>query len=94
MIDIGGGSTEVVVGIGGRRGPFHVSMQLGVVRQTERFMHTDPPSFEQLEDLADDVRSDPRTTSCPRICASGRRGDRRRRHGDVGGGDRARARSV
>ena len=38
MIDIGGGSTELVVG---RRGEvsFHVSTQVGVVRHTERHLH-------------------------------------------------------
>jgi exopolyphosphatase / guanosine-5'-triphosphate,3'-diphosphate pyrophosphatase len=57
VIDIGGGSTEVIVGTGIDEITFHVSMQLGVVRHTERFLESDPPSFEQLENLADDVRA-------------------------------------
>jgi len=57
VIDVGGGSTEVVIGTSTDDIAFHVSMQLGVVRQTERFINTDPPAFEELENLADDVRS-------------------------------------
>jgi exopolyphosphatase / guanosine-5'-triphosphate,3'-diphosphate pyrophosphatase len=47
VIDIGGGSTEFVVG-DLEPGP-SVSMQVGSVRLTERFVETDPPSFEELE---------------------------------------------
>ena len=43
VLDIGGGSTEVVVGSEGRV-EFFVSTQIGSVRYTERFLHTDPPS--------------------------------------------------
>jgi exopolyphosphatase/guanosine-5'-triphosphate,3'-diphosphate pyrophosphatase len=57
VIDIGGGSTEVIIGTQTDEITFHVSMQLGVVRHTERFLQSDPPSFEQLENLADDVRA-------------------------------------
>jgi exopolyphosphatase / guanosine-5'-triphosphate,3'-diphosphate pyrophosphatase len=57
VIDVGGGSTEVVIGTSADDVTFHVSMQLGVVRQSERFITSDPPSFEQLESLADDVRA-------------------------------------
>jgi exopolyphosphatase/guanosine-5'-triphosphate,3'-diphosphate pyrophosphatase len=54
VIDIGGGSTELVVG---RRGAvsFHVSTQVGVVRHTERHLHTDPPAAEELDALARDA---------------------------------------
>jgi exopolyphosphatase/guanosine-5'-triphosphate,3'-diphosphate pyrophosphatase len=55
VIDIGGGSTEVVVGAG-RRVEFHTSMQAGVVRHTERHLSSDPPRPEELEALAADVR--------------------------------------
>ena len=54
--DIGGGSTEFVIGQG-RTPHFHVSTQAGVVRQTERHLHHDPPLPEELERLAADVRS-------------------------------------
>jgi exopolyphosphatase/guanosine-5'-triphosphate,3'-diphosphate pyrophosphatase len=55
VIDIGGGSTELVVGSGERVG-FHVSTQAGVVRHTERHLASDPPRPEELEALAADVR--------------------------------------
>src|ERR1700754_912491 len=48
VIDVGGGSTEFVVG----QGPtvaFHTSTQAGVVRQTERFLKSDPPAPEELQ---------------------------------------------
>jgi exopolyphosphatase / guanosine-5'-triphosphate,3'-diphosphate pyrophosphatase len=56
VIDIGGGSTEFVIGTGGEM-DFHVSNQAGVVRQTERHLHTDPPTRAEGEALARDVRS-------------------------------------
>jgi exopolyphosphatase / guanosine-5'-triphosphate,3'-diphosphate pyrophosphatase len=48
VIDIGGGSTELVVGHGATV-DFHVSTQAGVVRQTERFLRSDPPRSEELQ---------------------------------------------
>jgi exopolyphosphatase / guanosine-5'-triphosphate,3'-diphosphate pyrophosphatase len=54
VIDIGGGSTELVCGAGGQLG-FHVSTQIGVVRHTERHLHSDPPSAAELATLAADV---------------------------------------
>jgi exopolyphosphatase / guanosine-5'-triphosphate,3'-diphosphate pyrophosphatase len=56
VVDIGGGSTELVIG-GGRKAGFHVSTQAGVVRQTERHLHHDPPTDEELNRLAEDVRT-------------------------------------
>jgi exopolyphosphatase/guanosine-5'-triphosphate,3'-diphosphate pyrophosphatase len=56
VIDIGGGSTEYVVGEGAAM-TFHVSTQAGVVRQTERHLHSDPPRHEELEELAEEVRA-------------------------------------
>lgn len=50
VIDVGGGSTELVVGHGADV-DFHVSTQAGVVRQTERFIRTDPPRAEELQQL-------------------------------------------
>ncbi len=52
VIDIGGGSTELVLGSG-----FHVSTQIGVVRHTERHLHADPPTPQELDALARDVRT-------------------------------------
>jgi exopolyphosphatase / guanosine-5'-triphosphate,3'-diphosphate pyrophosphatase len=55
VVDIGGGSTELVVGSGNDVG-FHVSLQAGTIRQSERHLTTDPPDPHELEELADDVR--------------------------------------
>ena len=54
VLDIGGGSTEFIVGRGHDVG-FHVSTQAGVVRQTERHLHHDPPAADELEALAADA---------------------------------------
>ena len=56
VLDIGGGSTEFIVGRG-HDVQFHVSTQAGVVRQTERHLHHDPPTADELEALATDARA-------------------------------------
>ena len=55
VIDIGGGSTEFVTG---RAGVvlFHTSTQAGVVRQSERHLHGDPPTEAELVELREEVR--------------------------------------
>jgi exopolyphosphatase/guanosine-5'-triphosphate,3'-diphosphate pyrophosphatase len=55
MLDIGGGSTELVIGSGSEV-DFHVSTQAGVVRQTERHLHRDPPEPGEMGELVADVR--------------------------------------
>jgi len=57
VIDIGGGSTEFIVGRG-RTATFHVSTQVGVVRQTERHLASDPPTRDELDALARDAREE------------------------------------
>ncbi len=56
VIDIGGGSTEFVVGVG-RTARFHTSLPAGVVRMSERHIHSDPPAPHELQALARDVRT-------------------------------------
>jgi exopolyphosphatase/guanosine-5'-triphosphate,3'-diphosphate pyrophosphatase len=56
VIDIGGGSTEFIVGVG-RAARFHTSLPAGVVRMSERHIHSDPPAPEELERLAGDTRA-------------------------------------
>lgn len=56
VIDIGGGSTELILGSDGEIA-FHVSTQAGVVRQTERHIAHDPPTSDELAAVARDVRS-------------------------------------
>ena len=57
VIDIGGGSTEFVVGSAGHDPDFRVSTQAGSVRQTERHLREDPPSDEDLLALRAAIRS-------------------------------------
>ena len=56
VLDIGGGSTEMIIGSGGEVG-FHVSTQAGVVRQTERHLRADPPDPAEMDELVADVRA-------------------------------------
>jgi exopolyphosphatase / guanosine-5'-triphosphate,3'-diphosphate pyrophosphatase len=55
VIDIGGGSTEFVVGTPGSDPTFHVSTSAGSVRQTERHLTDDPPTDDQLSAVAGEV---------------------------------------
>jgi exopolyphosphatase / guanosine-5'-triphosphate,3'-diphosphate pyrophosphatase len=54
IIDIGGGSTELVIGEGDEVA-FHVSTQIGVVRHSERHLHSDPPTPGELAALSAEV---------------------------------------
>ena len=56
VIDIGGGSTEFVIGHHHTAG-FHASLQAGVVRLSERHISSDPPAPEDLQKLALDARA-------------------------------------
>jgi exopolyphosphatase/guanosine-5'-triphosphate,3'-diphosphate pyrophosphatase len=47
VVDVGGGSTELVVGDAAGVRVDH-SVDVGSVRMTERFLHTDPPTEEEL----------------------------------------------
>jgi exopolyphosphatase / guanosine-5'-triphosphate,3'-diphosphate pyrophosphatase len=56
IVDIGGGSTELVAGDeAGVR--WHDSLDVGSVRLTERFLRTDPPTAEELATCATAVRA-------------------------------------
>ena len=50
VVDIGGGSTELTLD------DFHTSLDIGSVRFTERFIHTDPPTGQELDACATAVR--------------------------------------
>ncbi len=54
VIDIGGGSTELVVG-SGQQVDFYASTQAGVVRHGERHIASDPPQPRELQALAQDA---------------------------------------
>jgi exopolyphosphatase / guanosine-5'-triphosphate,3'-diphosphate pyrophosphatase len=56
VVDLGGGSTELIVGDGdGVR--YHASLDIGSVRLTERLLPSDPPKAAELEECAAAVRS-------------------------------------
>ncbi len=50
VFDIGGGSTEIMAG---RRGDILLerSLEVGCVRMSERFLHSDPPARDELESM-------------------------------------------
>jgi exopolyphosphatase/guanosine-5'-triphosphate,3'-diphosphate pyrophosphatase len=52
LVDIGGGSTEFAVGAAGQSPVLVRSLEIGVVRLTERFFHADPPPPEEVAALA------------------------------------------
>jgi exopolyphosphatase / guanosine-5'-triphosphate,3'-diphosphate pyrophosphatase len=56
VIDPGGGSTEFVVGEEGQIRS-RTSVDIGSVRLTERFLHSDPPTADELQATAEYVRS-------------------------------------
>lgn len=53
VVDIGGGSTELISGTGVPEGI--VSLDLGCVRMLEKHLHSDPPTPGELEALRQDV---------------------------------------
>jgi exopolyphosphatase/guanosine-5'-triphosphate,3'-diphosphate pyrophosphatase len=56
VVDIGGGSTELVLATGGEVA-FATSLDVGCVRVTERFLGSDPPSRPELAAAGGYVRS-------------------------------------
>jgi exopolyphosphatase/guanosine-5'-triphosphate,3'-diphosphate pyrophosphatase len=61
VVDIGGGSTEFVLGSGvdsDAGAPLTaISVDIGCVRLTERHLHTDPPSRAEIQAATDDIDS-------------------------------------
>jgi len=51
LVDIGGGSTEFVVGSEPGHATHSISTQMGSVRLTERHVHGDPPTAAELESI-------------------------------------------
>ena len=56
VVDLGGGSTEFVAGRGGAVVAAR-SMDMGCVRFTERFLHSDPPTGAEIEAMEREVRA-------------------------------------
>src|SRR6185437_13485897 len=55
VADIGGGSTEFVLGEAGRPAVHSISVNVGCVRMTERHLHGDPPSEAEVAAAAADI---------------------------------------
>src|SRR3989442_3702607 len=51
VVDVGGGSTELIFA------DFHTSLDVGSLRLTERFLHSDPPTADELDRTAAAVRA-------------------------------------
>lgn len=56
VVDIGGGSTEFILGRE-RQASFHTSLQAGVVRMSERHIHADPPTGEEIAAIEADTHA-------------------------------------
>ena len=59
VVDLGGGSTEIVLGgdrLGGKKVVASYSADIGCVRLTERCLHSDPPTAEEIEAARQVVR--------------------------------------
>jgi exopolyphosphatase/guanosine-5'-triphosphate,3'-diphosphate pyrophosphatase len=54
VVDLGGGSTEVVLGVDGVQASF--SADIGCVRLTERCLHSDPPTADEISAAREVVR--------------------------------------
>ena len=57
VIDVGGGSTELIVGAE-HEVEFSVSMQVGVVRHSERYLRSDPPTCPELDALGAEIAAE------------------------------------
>jgi exopolyphosphatase/guanosine-5'-triphosphate,3'-diphosphate pyrophosphatase len=56
VVDLGGGSLQIVEARGGRLGPTH-SLPLGALRLTQSYLEHDPPRRGELDELREAVRS-------------------------------------
>jgi len=64
VIDIGGGSTEITIGSGWDVRS-RISLNVGSVRITERFLTTSPPSSQGLKEATEFVREELKAISLP-----------------------------
>jgi len=63
VVDVGGGSTEFILGKGHRVDTW-TSLPLGAVRMTEQFLHSDPVSDEEWQEMEKAIRE--RLSELPR----------------------------
>lgn len=57
VVDIGGGSTELIVGKNGEI-EYAVSLDIGAVRLSDKFVTTDPVALTEQQDIADYIRQE------------------------------------
>lgn len=57
VVDLGGGSLQAATTVGGEAGTI-VSLPLGALRLTQKFLKHDPPKARELEDVRDHVREE------------------------------------
>ncbi len=58
VVDVGGGSTEVIAGIAGEAPQFRHSFNIGCRRVTELFLHSDPPTADELQQAKEWARAE------------------------------------
>lgn len=56
VIDVGGGSTEIAIGIGGGKPAISRSFDIGCRRITERYLYTYPPAPDKLDEARAFIR--------------------------------------
>jgi exopolyphosphatase/guanosine-5'-triphosphate,3'-diphosphate pyrophosphatase len=54
VVDVGGGSTEVIVS-DGRKMLSATSVPIGAVRMTERYLKSDPPTADETQEMMDEI---------------------------------------
>jgi exopolyphosphatase/guanosine-5'-triphosphate,3'-diphosphate pyrophosphatase len=64
VLDIGGGSTEIAFGKGSEL-LTHISLDIGSVRFSERYLQTNPPTPEEINRAAEAVRSELQKVQVP-----------------------------
>lgn len=57
VFDVGGGSTEIILGSAAGVVQYAVSLDVGSVRLTERHIRTDPPTSTELDAVRTDIRA-------------------------------------
>ena len=55
VVDIGGGSTELILGTGDGEVEAAHSLDIGSVRLNERHLHTDPPTKDEIREAVEDI---------------------------------------
>jgi len=66
LLDVGGGSTEFIVGHTGRK-HFAESFQIGTVRLMEKIPHSDPPTPEEFAKCRDWLKAALQKDVCPKL---------------------------